>query len=91
MNKNVLEFLESYIGLESNPEYAVMLKGKWGCGKTWFIKRFIEKVISDKKLKKSELVYISVYGVQNIEQLEMEFIKAIHPIFKKLDLALLAL
>lgn len=81
MNKNVLEFLESYIGLESNPEYAVMLKGKWGCGKTWFIKRFIEKVISDKKLKKSELVYISVYGAQNIEQLEMEFIKAIHPIF----------
>lgn len=80
MNNNVIEFLENYIGLRNNPEYAVMIKGEWGCGKTWFIKNFINKIIQDKKLKKNEIVYISVYGVQNIEQLEMEFIKAIHPL-----------
>lgn len=80
MNNNVIEFLENYIGLRNNPEYAVMIKGEWGCGKTWFIKKFINKIIQDKKLKKNEIVYISVYGIQNIEQLEMEFIKAIHPL-----------
>lgn len=69
MNNNVIEFLENYIGLRNNPEYAVMIKGEWGCGKTWFIKKFINKIIQDKKLKKNEIVYISVYGIQNIEQL----------------------
>ena len=33
MNKHIVEFLENYIGLSNNPEYAVMLKGEWGCGK----------------------------------------------------------
>ena len=80
MNKHIVEFLENYIGLSNNPEYAVMLKGEWGCGKTWFIKSFIKKLIADKKLKKSEIIYISTYGIQNIEQLEMEFVKAVHPL-----------
>lgn len=80
MNNHIVEFLENYIGLSNNPEYAVMLKGEWGCGKTWFIKSFIKKLIADKKLKKSEIIYISTYGIQNIEQLEMEFVKAVHPL-----------
>ena len=47
MNKHIVEFLENYIGLSNNPEYAVMLKGEWGCGKTWFIKSFIKKLIAE--------------------------------------------
>ena len=84
MNNNVIEFLENYIGLRNNPEYAVMIKGEWGCGKTWFIKNFINKIIEDKTLEKKEIIYISVYGIQNIEQLEMEFVKAVHPILNSI-------
>ena len=80
MNTHIIEFLENYIELSNNPEYAVMLKGEWGCGKTWFIKNFINKIIEDKKLKKNEIIYISTYGIQDIEQLEMEFVKAVHPL-----------
>lgn len=80
MNTHIIEFLENYIELSNNPEYAVMLKGEWGCGKTWFIKNFIKKLVEDKKLKNSEIIYISTYGIQDTEQLEMEFVKAIHPL-----------
>ena len=33
MNTLILDFLNSYAD-NTNPQYAVMLKGKWGCGKT---------------------------------------------------------
>ena len=43
MNLHIEEFLEYYCSLKHDPEYAVLLKGKWGAGKTWFIKNFIDK------------------------------------------------
>ena len=41
MNTLILDFLNSYAD-NTNPQYAVMLKGKWGCGKTHLIKEWIE-------------------------------------------------
>ena len=38
MNSLILDFLDSYAD-NPNPRYAVMLKGKWGCGKTHLIKQ----------------------------------------------------
>ena len=42
-------YLNEYIK-QDNPQYAVMLKGKWGCGKTFFIKQrqeiLIQRVVS---------------------------------------------
>ena len=38
-NKHIKEFLNYYIGLP-NPQYAVLLKGKWGSGKTHFINEY---------------------------------------------------
>ena len=39
MNTLILDFLNSYAD-NTNPQYAVMLKGKWGCGKTHLIKEW---------------------------------------------------
>lgn len=44
MNSLILDFLDSYAG-NPNPQYAVMLKGKWGCGKTHLIKQWKKKLI----------------------------------------------
>lgn len=41
MNKLILQFLNDYIQ-NTDPQYAVMLKGKWGCGKTYFIKQWLK-------------------------------------------------
>ena len=37
MNEDIIRFLNGYAALPS-PQYAVLLRGKWGCGKTYFVK-----------------------------------------------------
>ncbi len=34
MNKNIENFLNEYM-INPDPQYAVFLKGNWGCGKTF--------------------------------------------------------
>ena len=41
MNEHIESFLDHYIDLAVAPEYAVLLTGKWGSGKTFFIKNFL--------------------------------------------------
>ena len=36
MNRNILTFLNEYAEIP-DPQYAIMLRGAWGCGKTFFI------------------------------------------------------
>ena len=42
MNEQIKKYIEYYIELD-NPQYAVLLTGNWGCGKTYFIKKLIEE------------------------------------------------
>jgi septin family protein len=42
MNEHITNYLNYYVELE-NPQYAVMLIGNWGCGKTFFIKNIINE------------------------------------------------
>ena len=48
LNKNINKYINHYLTI-SSPNFAVLLKGKWGCGKTYFIKNII-KTINDKLL-----------------------------------------
>ncbi len=41
-NRHVIYSLNSYIE-NPDPRYALMLKGKWGCGKTFLVNRWIEE------------------------------------------------
>lgn len=74
LNDHVDKFLEYYCNLES-PEYAVMLKGKWGSGKTFYINKFKKTL---EKIEK-EYVYVSLYGVSSYEEIEDKFFEQLHP------------
>ncbi len=56
--KEIIEVIKSYYS-DSNIQYAILLNGEWGCGKTFFVKNKIVKEIKDS-------VYVSLYGVSNI-------------------------
>ena len=45
-NEHIEEFLKHYFKLPSPPQYAVLLKGKWGVGKTWFLKKIMSQLDS---------------------------------------------
>lgn len=74
MNSHIEEYLDYYVSLDITPEYAVMLRGKWGSGKTWFIKNYIEKK------KRKDFLYVSLYGVASYDEIEAAFFQQLHPI-----------
>ncbi len=47
-NKHIEEYFDYYFDAKKNFEYAVLLNGAWGSGKTWFIKKYIEKALLHK-------------------------------------------
>ena len=60
-----------------NIKYAVLLNGSWGSGKTYYIKKYIEKLEREfdeskknksKKLKKP--IYISLYGINSVSEIK---------------------
>lgn len=76
-NEHVKEFLTHYSTLKS-PEYAVLIRGEWGTGKTWFVKEVFELNQTD-KVDKSKL-YVSLNGVSSLAEIENEFFRQLHPI-----------
>lgn len=80
-NADVAKVLDKYCYGTSKPPFALMLDGAWGCGKTWFIKRFFEEKRKDRK-SDSELnmIYVSLYGIQNAEEITKAIYTAMHPI-----------
>ena len=38
----ITKYLNDYLNMD-NPQYAVLIQGKWGCGKTFYINQLIEK------------------------------------------------
>ncbi|MEO1673560.1 MAG: P-loop NTPase fold protein, partial [Cyanobacteria bacterium J06631_2] len=40
LNQHIEEYLDYYFSLSYPPGFAILLKGEWGCGKTWFINKY---------------------------------------------------
>ena len=53
MNNQIFDFLNEYAKLPS-PQYAVLLRGKWGCGKTYFVKNWLAEFDKSNKLPANE-------------------------------------
>lgn len=83
-NSHIEDFLNYYCALKCSPEYAVMLKGKWGCGKTWFIKNYCEKLKQNKK----KYLYVSLYGITTYSEIENLFFQQLHPVLSSKGMAL---
>lgn len=61
--------------------YAVMIDGEWGCGKTHFIKECLcselekhekEKAKNQKGYKQKGIIYLSLYGVKSLEEVSKQ-------------------
>lgn len=72
MNRHIEKYLDHYLEIPA-PDYAVMLKGEWGCGKTYFIKKYI-KAKKDKKI-----CYISLNGIKQCNDVIPQILLALAP------------
>lgn len=75
-NKHIEEYLDYYLDGKKKFEYAVLLNGAWGSGKTWFVKKYIEKQIS----KDKKVAYISLNGISKTSEIDEAIFKCIHPV-----------
>jgi hypothetical protein len=76
-NQHIEQYLDYYCKLPQSPKFAILLKGKWGCGKTWFINQYREKL----KTKGKKSLYVSLYGVTNYSEIEDNLFKQLNPLF----------
>lgn len=82
-NDHIISYLKYYCNL-SSPEYALMLDGAWGAGKTWLLKEFFRYP----EVKHIKHVYISVYGMSAFSEIEVAIFQALHPILSSKALSL---
>ena len=75
-NKHIEEYLDYYFDGKKKFEYAVLLNGAWGSGKTWFVKQYLEK----KKDQGKKICYVSLNGITKTSLIDEAIFKSIHPI-----------
>lgn len=86
MNEDIIRFLNEYAKLPS-PQYAVLLRGKWGCGKTYFVKHWLEDFDKSDKLPANENsielkpIYVSLFGMREISDIKSAIDRCVNPFF----------
>ena len=89
-NKHIEEFLDYYLNKEQSPDYAVLITGCWGSGKTYFIRHFLEKqgaagkdVVKKKDwltgFEKYTVIYVSLFGVKTREDINKKIERIFRP------------
>src|SRR5271157_4268007 len=76
-NKHVIDYLRYYCELENSFDFAVLLKGPWGAGKTYLINKFLEERAQEPSARH---LYVSLYGITSFRQIEDAFFRQLHPI-----------
>lgn len=84
VNDHIEEYLDYYCNLSHAPNYAVLLKGEWGSGKTWFIKKYCEKL----KNQKQKCLYVSLYGMAAFSDIEDALFQQLHPRLSSKEMAI---
>ncbi|MDR6464711.1 P-loop NTPase fold protein [Chryseobacterium sediminis] len=83
-NKHIVEYLNYYIGSE-HVNFAVLLKGNWGSGKTYFIRNLIEiwntPNIAEDQFITINPIYISLNGINSKKEIIEKLREKLNPFF----------
>lgn len=68
-DQEICRVIRDYVH-ENIYQYAIMLDGEWGCGKSWFVKNKVKPMFhEDRECGTYKYVYVSLYGVASVEAL----------------------
>lgn len=59
-------YLKNWTNTQTNPKFGVLIEGNWGAGKT----HFINSILANKNFTKKKTIYLSLFGVNSIGELE---------------------
>lgn len=76
---NIENSIQDYLN-EEQSDYAIMLSGEWGAGKTYFVKDEVFRLIKGSKKRE---VYVSLIGVNSDEEIERKVFEKINPFYNQ--------
>lgn len=84
MNTQLISYLDEYLQMQT-PQFAVMITGKWGCGKTYFIKNIKDQwCSSNKSVSENSIdlkpIYVSLNGLSSINSVIRKVKTVLYPI-----------
>lgn len=73
--KYIIDSIINYVEQE-NTNYAILINGEWGCGKTYFWNKILKNEIENIELngKKQKTAYLSLYGITSIEEINKRIV-----------------
>lgn len=75
-NQHLLDYLGYYLSLTHPPRYAVLVSGPWGVGKTYQVKRFLQR----HQPQPQRLLYVSLYGLSTLDEIRDALFQAAYPL-----------
>ncbi|WGH76505.1 hypothetical protein P8625_04920 [Tenacibaculum tangerinum] len=94
MNEEITDRIEQYLELDTN--YAIIINGDYGIGKTHYIKNQLFPKIAKLKIPNSEKdetyipILISLFGAKSIEDIQNQIFVELYPILKKRGIKIVA-
>src|SRR5699024_285767 len=81
-----LEEIVNYY-LTSDTNYALMITGEWGVGKTYYFKNILRHQIKETPTfadnsKKYKPLLVSLFGLKSVEEIQTEIFLSLYPILK---------
>lgn len=77
-NAHIVQYLEYYCNPENDFDFAVMVKGAWGSGKTYFIERFRND--REGRFPSQKILYVTLNGVSSTDQIDDQLFTQLHPV-----------
>lgn len=88
MNRHIENALNLYLQ-DPDPNYAVAICGKWGCGKSYFIDKWLKSIAKkEENIEDAEdddavivlqPIFISIYGLREVKDICSAIDKELHP------------
>lgn len=94
MNEEITYRIEQYLELDTN--YAIIINGDYGIGKTHYIKYELFPKIAELKIPQSEKdekyipILVSLFGTKSIEDIQNQIFVELYPILKKRGVKIVA-
>lgn len=76
-NDHIKKFIDYYSKLTVVPEYALLIKGPWGCGKSHLVQQCMDELKANKN--PINFLYVSLYGITSVEDIEANFFQQLNP------------
>jgi hypothetical protein len=62
LNQKINSIIGAYLESQNKTDYAIMINGQWGCGKTYYVTNELKELIEEKKM---QYIYTSLNGCDN--------------------------